>query len=547
MNKRTSFALLLAWLMAAPSAAQTDSTAVKTDTAVVAKKEKKQKKEKKEKAPKAKKQKTSKKNSKKGGDAEAAKAGLKAIINKHDTHMSDTVVSQVVEQFSNDPSVAVSAAHSYLWRKNGADVNQMQKYIDKALSYDPQYVPAYQLQAEYYKSALGNDTLKAIACYDKIIEFSPTNPVGYDGKANLQRDNNPEGAEATLNAAKQQIPTFPINVRLARLYDYRYNLYLLGRKRFDAEDINKVVKHVELAERDSMSSEDYHSFSNWFFVAADNSKNTDYNLNGFNLAKEGIERYPDATRLNQVAMFNAVARGLYKDAVPYGEKFIASGDSLVDGQAYYYMERAYYGSHDYNKCIQTCEELLSRPDAKDDQRATAIRHMASSYKELGEYEKADNVYADYINKRKADGALNFADLFAYASMFKDKAEESNGQEKMDAYRRAYDLMGEAAPLDASQAYWAYYQQMFISETIDPDYKDLLIIKPGQSAYAILCAKSELDPTEQSVFEYTCNKLGYYYTFIKKDKNKGIAYWKKLHEINPENPNALKVLKMYKII
>lgn len=543
---RNKMLSLTATLLALSASAQTDSVAVAQAAAVAAVKSDKSDlsdlSDKSDKSKKSKKPAKSKKSrAKNAGDADAAKKALKAIIYKYDTHTADTVVKEVVAKFSSDPTVAASAARAYLYRPTGVDVNYMQKYIDQALAYDPKCMEAYLLQADYYKSALGNDTAKAIACYDKVIEVAPTNPVGYDGKADLLRNDRPLEAEAAYDKAGQNIASFPVNLRKARMYNYRSTLITNGVIANDGgETTNKAVNFIKEVERDSMSAEDFVQFSRWYYASGQGDKN--YYAAGLLLAQDGIKRYPGNPGIYRVALYNAVPISVFKEAVEYGEKLFANPDTLINAADYYSLERAYFGYKRYEKCISTCRELLAREDATDDHRSNAVQNIARSYKEMGEYEEADKAFVEYIESRKASGSLSFIDMYSYANMYKEKAEESNGQEKVDAYEKAYQLYGEAAKLDLEQAYIAYNGQMIVAETIDADQKRALLLAPGQAIYSILQGKENLDSQERGVLLYACQKVGWYLYSVKKNGSGARRYWDKAYELDPTNNFTQTVMK-----
>lgn len=541
-------------LLSTPTMAQTDSTAVSATQAetVVANKTEKKDKAKKEQVEKTYQKASAKaKKGKNVGDADAAKQALKAVIERFEASQADTVIREVVEQFSYDPSVAVSVAHDFAYRKNGGSaMDYAMKYVEKAIELNPNYSPAFLLMGQLYDSRTFFDEAKAMEWYGKAIVADPTNPAGYEGQAKYVRNTTVAALEELLQKAKQNIPTYPVNLRLANHLNLRYNSINKGELDNDGgETMNKLVKYMETAERDSMKVNDFSEFSSWFFGAG--KLNGDYYVTGLNLAEEGISRFPDvegSPALYRVAMFNAVARALFPRAVPFGEKLFAKPDTLVNANDYYYMARAYYGAHQYDKCIKACDDLIAQKDVTDDNRSYGVRTKANSYKELGDYEKADAVYGDYVNARRASGELNFADMWGYAGMYKEKALESAGQEMLDAYRKAFDLYGEAAPLDQEQSWKAYFTQIQLAEQfLDKEKEAGLGLKPAQSLYSYYASKASVDDSDKTYYIYASGYLGLYYFTVKKNRNAALPYFKKIYELDPTNKQANYVLgTIYKI-
>ncbi len=494
----------------------------------------------------------------KKGDGEETKESLAAamavseLIKTHPAVESGRIVEDVCNQYKKSPEVCRSAAESYWY--NWQDTASVSKYVKRALTINPNHLGTYILCGDMY--AYQKDTTKAMASYEKAITAEPQNRRGYEAVAKMMRMNRPAEAEKIYDRAGQAIEGYPVNLEKARMYEiliplaqnYKITSITAG------EGMNKILPLYEEAlkvEHDSVTASDYNNIAAWYYGLGTTTRNIGNYKRGAEIAKEGIERYPDYLLTYHSALNNAFYSREYEFGVKCGEHLMASNDSTVNRLTYRLLAGCYFGRNQLTKAIDGFKLLLSRDDATEEDRSYAVGKIAEAYKNLGDYEKADNAYAEYIAQRKADGKLSFYDMWQYAEMYREKADELNGLEKIDALNKACDIYKEAAELDLSQAYMAHYRRyaLYVDELMDPGYKKGLAVEPAKKVASLLEAEGtdNLSAQKKGLLEGVYNFLGVYYFKVNENRALCKQYFEKLHAVNPNNETAITVLtKIFKM-
>lgn len=488
-------------------------------------------------------------------DINAAIKGIEKIIKNEkkvqaNTKQIEAVVAEICEKQKKNPDLYWGAANAF-WYKSRDSLNAF-RYADKALAIDAKYVPSFMLKGEILTHC--GDTVEAENWYRKGIAVNPQDTRCYVRIANLKAEKNPEEAIAILTELKKAVPTFPLNREIGRLYERRVNKF------GSTEDMNLAVKYYEIAEQDSMQASDYVNLAGYYNGAANGGNKAYYNRM-LETTEQGLAKFPNDFYLNRVALMAAVGassittdaeakRSILDRGLIYGKKVFEIGDTLIVPTDYKNYGSALLKRGKTNEAIKLFTTLMNDvPSATDQDRSYAIGQIASAYKELGDYDKADQAYTQYISEREKKGTLTFSDLWSYAEMYRDKAIESNGQEKIDAYLKADEIYGRIPDKFLTNAALAYYRQIEIrtQEEIDPEYKKGLAEKPSLAIYSLIQAKAELTSQDKAFLERACRYLGWYYYNNQNNSRKARPYWMKLHELLPEDTSINNLLRqIYKI-
>lgn len=490
-------------------------------------------------------------------DVDAAIKGIEKIIKNEkgvaaSTQLIESVVAEICEKQKKNPDIYWGAANAF-WYKSRDSLNAF-RYADKALELNSKYIPSYLLKGEII-SYLG-DTVTAENWYRKGIAANPTDTRCYVRIARLKAESHPEEAVTMLTDLKNAVPTFPCNREIARMYERR----VIKQGPTYLEDMNMAVKYYELAEQDSMQAIDYVALAGYYNGMA-NGGNAAYFSRMLEVSEQGLAKFPNDFYLNRTALMAAVnayditsdkdeKRKIIDRGLSYGEKVFAVGDTLISASDYKYYGSALLKRNKTNEAIKVFTALISDfPSATDQDRSYAVGKIASAYKELGEYDKADEAYTQYIADREKKGTLAFADLWNFAEMYRDKAMECNGQEKIDAYMKADELYGRIPDKFLNNAALAYYRQIEIrtQPEIDPDYKKGLAEKPALAVYSLMQTKADLTNQDKAFLERACRFLGWYYYNNLNNSKRARPYWIKLHELLPEDTSINNLLRqIYKI-
>lgn len=569
MNMRKIAIGLLAFALVAPSIA---SVSLKD------KKEKKPKTEKKAKVDnKTKANKASSSNSPRKvqtiNDVEAAILGIEKIVS-HTLVEVEPIVQQICESQQTKKSVCpriyVGAANAF-WLKSGvSDTTYALKYIDKAIELDPHYGPAYMLKGDIYKWA--DDTTLAVNYYKKAIEMAPNDfrtyrtyvlfvKAGLDkvtarafaGDTEAQEEVRRRRArmENIYAMAKEANPTYPYNRNCARLYaDYGLT----------TNEYKKGIQLYEEVQKDSLEARDYINqvqMVSAFLEKADGKTKLQHYTRIMNICDSGLVRYPtDYYILANGAKYANMGYELVKKqqgealyeskklfssrALEYSETLIASKDTLITDQNYLDYGKALINNNKLNQGIDVLKELLKSPTIKDEQVASAMGVISNTYKDMGEYDKAETAYQEYINTVESNGKLNYFHLQNYAKMYEDKAEECVGMEQVAAYKKAFDIYGQAAERFPDYADYGYVNQLQLSPLIDPDQEAGVGLQPALHLYNSVSANASW---QLMATRY----LAVYYFKVKDSKELARKYWMRWHELDPDNETVKRnIAILYKV-
>lgn len=572
MNMRKIAIGLLAFALVAPSIA---SVSLKD------KKEKKPKTEKKAKVDnKTKANKASSSNSPRKvqtiNDVEAAILGIEKIVS-HTLVEVEPIVQQICESQQTKKSVCpriyVGAANAF-WLKSGvSDTTYALKYIDKAIELDPHYAPAYMLKGDIYKWA--DDTTLAVNYYKKAMEMAPHDfstyrtyvnfigsgldkiadqamkSNGADKEAVTEVQKRRAEMEAVYKTAKDANPTFPYELECARLYA-AYGL--------TTNDWKKGRQLYDEAQKDSLEASDYISqvrMETSFVDNADGKTKLKHYTRIMNICDSGLVRYPayyyilsagsdwanrayDFVKKQQGDAVYEYKKLFASKALEYSETLIASKDTAITDLNYLNYGKALINNNKLNQGIDVLKELLKSPTIQDDQVASAMGVISNTYKDMGEYDKAETAYQEYINTVESNGKLNYFHLQNYAAMYTDKAEECVGMEQVAAYKKAFDIYGQAAERFPDYADYGYVNQLQLCPLIDPDQEAGIGLQPALQLYNSVSANASWQ------LMATRYLVGYYYN-VKKSKELARKYFMRWHELDPDNETVKRnIAVLYKI-
>lgn len=562
MNMRKIAIGLLAFALVAPSIA---SVSLKD------KKEKKPKTEKKAKVDnKTKANKASSSNSPRKvqtiNDVEAAILGIEKIVS-HTLVEVEPIVQQICESQQTKKSVCpriyVGAANAF-WLKSGvSDTTYALKYIDKAIELDPHYGPAYMLKGDIYKWA--DDTTVAVNCYKKAMEMDPTNFSTYrkyakfigsgldkvtarafagDTEAQEEVRKRRAEMEAVYKTAKDANPTFPYELECARLYT---SLSLT------TNETKKGIQFFEAADQDSLNADDYAQRCNMMYQFIIDAPNGKVKLNAYNsivnvldsaLMKFPTDYYILANGLNYlnraytlVKRQNGEALAKYKNkfstkALEYGERLMATKDTMISNDDTYRYGIALMNRYKQQQGIDVLQELMARPNIDDKTVSDAMNAICEAYRDLGEYEKAENAYEELITTLDTKGSLQAGHYQNYALMLESQAQESFGQQMIDTYLKAakvYERGAEKFPEYAPRFYY-FAMEICKNDVLDPEKTNELAIKPAKKAYDLLKNKERYEGDEAAIMNNVCYCLLDYYFNKKKDYPAAKQYVYKYYQL-----------------
>lgn len=491
-------------------------------------------------------------------DTKATVKAMETIIAKNDGHYVEPIIAEICAKKKNNPELCVGAADAFWYKTGIRDSTNAFKYIKKAIAANKNYVPAYILTAEIWNDC--QDTLKAIEWYNKAIQADTLYAKTYRALAKMrEKSGNYDEAYRIYKRAKAAIPTFPANLEIARMY-YKTDTY---------SGYNKAIEHFKIAEVDSMEAYDYNNYATLYNLAAEQvqdrgAKVANY-LKMLEISEEGIQRFPKDFYVLETGLLAAVKihdmlgqsdaekkREYAEKAENYGERTIAEGDTLVNDVIYKLYGFALKYRHKYDKAIKVFERVLNSDKAEEADKDIAMKQIADSYKELGEYDKAEELFKKNLEKKENNGTAGIKDYKNMVKFYEEQAEELNGKDKIDVLWKADAMYSRSAEKDLQNAGYAYYWQISLRHEIDQytngeDNTRGLALEPARKLYALMLTKGTLEGSNKEFMVQACNYLASYYHFTKKSPKEAKRYWLKMYETDPTNNRAKQALtKLYKM-
>jgi len=466
-------------------------------------------------------------------DTDAAVKALTKVIKKwsNTPKTLDNAVENICSKYKKEPSVYNGAAEAFWW--NGADSAHAIKYANKAIAIDSKYAPAYVLQGDIWRHY--KDTVMAKKWYEKAITANPQSTVGYEAYAKMIEESDPDGAVAMLEKITAAHPEYPFHLKAARIYARK-----MRKDNVAGKYLPKLVGHYEQVNPDSMECSDVVEYAGWY-----------YSLNDYNKCLAVLEpymsKYTSDPYFNNLCLQTSVEAGQYSKAEQFANNFLSSApDSIRKSQYYRYCVRTYMGLKKYEEAVEVSKTLMGLDIATDEDKQYAIGKIADAYSELGEFDKAEAAYAEYTEGRSRAGQLTVQDVNDFAKFYLNKAEESNGSEKIAAWMKADSLYDVMANKYIQYADMALYQRYKISTHIHTKTEEGHTLPICKQLIPLLLAKGDLDDTRKSWLSEAYYYMAYYYV-ANGNLKRGKEYCLKSLEANPSNKgaqNLSEVLRKY---
>ena len=471
-------------------------------------------------------------------DPKATVEAMRVLIrNFNDRRATVTFAEELAEKFKNNPEVLCGLGHAYWWSLQ--DSVQAYKFLKKALGADANYQPAYELAGDI-EGFYENDSIM-LDWYNRGIKANPKIWNCYFAMAKYYaKHKKGDKIYPTFEMLAQSDSTFE-----AHLYAARYlNDRVVGNdKALFQEFGTEIMDHYAKANLDSMTAYDYAQYQNFFFSTRRYAK-------ALEICDNGLKRHPKSMTCVRNAMqaaFNlADDNAVMNDSVLLYYDHMCKHFNRVDSpqiqaQYVYYYAITLQRKNKYEKAIAAFQDMISMKDASDNYRSNAVQKTADCYKQLGDYDMAEKTYLEYLAQRRADSVLNTRDLALVANMYKDKAEEANGQDKIDAYNKADAIYAEMAERFPKNAVNANYNRFLLVHAQDPDdVKNEGRSRPFfENIYRMLKGNCQ-DEYDKQYME-TASRWLSYRCYFQKEYSLCYEYVTQWMELDPTNETAQTIL------
>ncbi|MCI5855038.1 MAG: hypothetical protein MR005_05830 [Prevotella sp.] len=465
-------------------------------------------------------------------DPKATVAAMNILIKQfNDKKVTERFSDEIVSKFKDNPEVSFGIADAYwYWQKDSV---RAYKYMRKTFAIDPNYQPAYEL-AGTIERHYNNDSLM-LDWYNRGIKADPKTKNCYFALADYYaKKKMGDKVYPIFEALAQNDSTFDAH-RYAASY---LNDRVVGTdKQLYFEYAEEIMDHYSKVNLDSMTAYDYAQYQNFFFYNKRYAK-------ALEICDNGVKRHPKSITLARNAMKAAFNLELNDSVLLYYDHICKNFNRVdspqIKAEDVYYYAITLQRKNKFDKAIAAFQDMITMKDASDNFRSNAVQKIADCYKELGDYDMAEKTYLEYLEQRKADSVLTRRDLYLVANMYSSKAEESNGQDKIDAYNKADAIYAEAAEYFPDYAVDANYRRFLVALKKDPeDHKNERRARPFTEFIYNRLNNNCKDETDKDYLMTAARWLSFC-CFFSDEYNLCYEYVTKWMEYDPDNGTALQI-------
>ncbi len=396
-------------------------------------------------------------------DPEATIRALAPVILEYHGQLrmdSTDLVKNIVKRHEKNPRVITAIAGMFYEAQDSATAH---RFEDLALKTDPKYSPAYILRGDACMN-IYQDTVAAKYWFQKAIDVAPNNPAGYQAMFNyhMKRKNGIDST-AAMGFAQRLIEN-------ANTDEGRMAAAEINRRTGGSSETS-----ISLLENVSFENMREDELSRYAFQLCSNNMTERCQL----VVEKGMQEYPDNFYFYRVAMYNYAHAANYTDAEKMGKKLFSMlpEDSLSceDYRIYSYCYTARGDNDEAISLLWKAVEITNPEWAAKQQILGRIEEIykqwAGSLEKNGKYNEATTIYEASINEFFQHGdeyhAVHMYSAFG-TMLTQTWAEELNGTEKLEPYRKALDMYKEMSEKCNDEDYITsgLYRQFFISYFIN---------------------------------------------------------------------------------
>lgn len=466
-------------------------------------------------------------------DPKATVRAMELLIEKFKYSSKNTFAfaDEIAEKFKNNPEVLTGIAHAYWYIST--DSVQAFKYLRKSAAVAPNFQPAFELAGDI-EGFYENDSIM-LDWYNRGIKANPKIWNCYFAMAKYYaKHKKGDKIYPTFEMLAQSDSTFEAHLYAARYLNDRVagnDLELI--KEYGSE----IMEHYSQANLDSMTAYDYAQYQNFFFA-------NKYYAKALEICDNGVKRHPKSITLARNAMKAAFNLELNDSVLLYYDHICKNFNRVdspqIKAEDVYYYAITLQRKNKFDKAIAAFQDMITMKDASDNFRSNAVQKIADCYKELGDYDMAEKTYIEYLEQRKADSVLTRRDLYLVANMYSSKAEESNGQDKIDAYNKADAIYAEMAEYFPDYAVDANYRRFLVALKKDPDdHKNERRARPFTEFIYNRLNNNCKDDTDKDYLMTAARWLSFC-CFFSDEYNLCYEYVTKWMEYEPDNGTALQI-------
>lgn len=401
-------------------------------------------------------------------DVKALGAAVDTIVRKYSHHANvvDDIVEDVYKKHKKNPQFITRIAKSYYSYFKLPEDKQVTflvndtaralKFIRRALEVDPKFGPAYLLAADLFAKEGQKEV--AMEWYNRAISANPNDTAAFVARSAMLARDDVEGAIARLQEMKKNMPDYPVEIEVARLYRGIY-------EDSGGEDIAvKMIDWYDKVPGEQMTAGDMY----WYALImptveqmrakeeGKSGKELQEALNdGFkkaaNLLENGCARFPKNYGLNQLTMRYMVNVKRFDEALSAYNRMVAADNAKDEPANHYNLAQIYIGQRQFDKAEAELKvsETMEGATEKDAQKASGSREYILNLQIADlfgakRFDEAITIWKEYMAKKKAEGKLSISIKDQYYSLLNNKASQLDSEkdkaEKIATFRQTDDVL-----------------------------------------------------------------------------------------------------------
>ena len=428
-----------------------------------------------------------------------------------DVKATQKEVKEYTKLYKKDAAAIAALGRAFLDAK---DYVQAEAMANLAIKANGKSAEGYILLGDI--ASAQDDGGKAAGYYEQGTYYEPTNPTSYVRYATVYQKVDPDGAVAMLEKLRTVKPDYPVDAAAGRMYSRN------GQLKSAMAHYDKVA--------DPTSIEDYILFDYALTAYAFE----DYDK-AVNLAKKGIQKYPNYGSFNRVVLYASDKQKNYPTAVEYGDKLFAATDTVkYTASDYTYYADALLNVGRVDDAITAYKHI---PEV-DPENKEVNKLISEAYTKAKKFPEAVAACEEYI--KGIGDAATYKDYEILADIYLAESETTDEAAKVASLKKAADVYGQIAEKFDYAAVYALNKQAAFVHASNPDVKVGAALPYYKKLVERIEAQSEKSAADTKKLLTAYTYLAVHY--IQNDNKEDAKSWAaKILEINPEDQNAQAIM------
>ena len=360
------------------------------------------------------------------------------IDNKGDVKATKDAVKEFTKTFKKNPQALAGLGRAFF---DGGNEAEALKYADMAIKANKNSAFGYLLKGDM--AAVNDNAGEAAMWYQTATQFDPQDPTGYVKYARVYQKVDPKGAVEMLEKLRQVKPDYPVDAAAGYMYSNANKLKSAMEYYDKVKDVTKLDDYI------------LSDYATTAFVMEQYEKTLD-------LAKKGIQTYPDFNHFNRLAFYSNNKLKNYGEAAQYAEKMFNKKDTLK----FTVNDYQNYGDVLYN--LDRTEEAIKAykmVQELDPSKNEVYKLISDVYTKKKDYENAVTHYNKYLELLGDEGNANH--LRGLADIYIEQMDGADEAGKLAALRKADQVYADMETKYTYAADYAAYQRALLHYQIMP--------------------------------------------------------------------------------